>query len=58
MEYKYLTEEEYLVVQECNEYSGDRLSKILNENGAASMTVCPNCRIDDFTHVEGCKLIR
>jgi len=30
------------------------LTKILNENGHASWTGCPHCRVDDFTHVEGC----
>lgn len=22
----------------------------------ASLTVCPRCRVDDFTHIEGCRL--
>ena len=26
----------------------------LNNNGFASKTVCPECHVDDFTHVEGC----
>ena len=33
-----------------------KLAAILNRSGAASLTVCPECRVDDFTHVEGCSL--
>lgn len=32
------------------------VSKFLNSNGYANLTVCPECRVDDFVHVEGCKL--
>ena len=32
------------------------LGTILNNNGAPNLTVCPECHVDDFTHVEGCKL--
>lgn len=24
----------------------------------ANLTVCPECRVDDFTHVEGCRLAK
>lgn len=30
------------------------VAKYLNENGFCDKTVCPECHIDDFTHVEGC----
>lgn len=26
----------------------------LNHNGFPSKTVCPECHVDDFIHVEGC----
>lgn len=26
----------------------------LNYTGYANLTVCPRCRVDDFTHVRGC----
>jgi len=28
----------------------------LNNNGFCNLTVCPECRVDDFTHVEGCSI--
>jgi hypothetical protein len=28
----------------------------LNNNGFCNLTCCPMCHVDDFTHVEGCKL--
>lgn len=31
-----------------------QIAKYLNNNGFASKTVCPECCVDDFTHVEGC----
>lgn len=32
------------------------LHEILNRNACASLTVCPECFVDDFTHVEGCSI--
>lgn len=32
-----------------------QVSRILHENGEANLTICPTCKVDDFTHVEGCK---
>lgn len=32
------------------------LHKYLNANGYCGHTVCPECGIDDFVHVEGCEL--
>ena len=32
------------------------VSKFLNENGYANLTVCPECCVDDFVHTESCKL--
>jgi hypothetical protein len=34
--------------------SNGKLAQILNENGFCNKTVCPECGVDDFTHVEGC----
>ncbi len=36
--------------------SDGRVSEWLNSNGFSNLTVCPHCRVDDFTHVEGCLL--
>ena len=33
-----------------------QLARILNENGGANITCCPECRVDDFVHVEGCSV--
>ena len=34
------------------------VSKAFYDNGyGASPTVCPECHVDDFTHVEGCSFI-
>lgn len=32
------------------------LGAILNRNGKCAWTVCPECQVDDFVHVEGCKI--
>ena len=34
---------------------GDELLNWLNNNGFCNLTVCPECHVDDFVHVEGCK---
>lgn len=33
-----------------------KITEWLNVNGFANMTCCPVCHVDDFTHVEGCRL--
>ncbi len=30
----------------------------LNHNGFANLTCCPYCHVDDFAHVQGCKIGR
>lgn len=30
------------------------IAAYLNSEGFAHKTVCPECRVDDFCHVEGC----
>ena len=30
-------------------------SYALTQKGCPNMTCCPECRIDDFCHIEGCK---
>ena len=39
-----------------DEATNGQLRKALNDGGLCNWTVCPVCRIDDFVHVEGCKL--
>jgi hypothetical protein len=35
---------------------GKKVYKIVQE-GCPNMTVCNECRVDDFTHVEGCTIL-
>lgn len=52
-----LSETDYLVLQAADIYTDGAVAGVLNRNGCANWTVCPMCRVDDFTHVEGCALI-
>lgn len=36
--------------------SNNDLLDWLNSNGFANLTCCPECHVDDFTHVEGCRI--
>jgi len=36
---------------------GEEFYKIV-ENNCPNMTVCYDCRIDDFCHIEGCEIIK
>lgn len=56
MSAEFLSEREYLVLARLNDLSDDRLAEVLGARGGDNLTVCPLCRIDDFTHVEGCEL--
>jgi len=48
---------DYLVLQRLDaSCRKPRLVDALNNGGFANWRVCPACRIDDFTHVEGCPL--
>jgi len=52
-----LSQRDYLFLQELDLQTNGKLAALLNANGCANWTVCPECRVDDFTHVEGCRLI-
>ena len=45
----------YRALQKANE-KDQAINTWLNFAGYANLTVCPECRVDDFVHVEGCKL--
>lgn len=49
--------EAYIFLQTLDEKTNGKLTDALNAHNGASATVCPCCRIDDFVHVEGCKLL-
>ena len=51
-----LTREDYQILDAADNESDGEVARILNENGCANLTVCPECFVDDFTHVEGCSL--
>jgi len=46
-----------LILNLAYEKFGDEFYKIV-EFQCPNLTVCPECRIDDFVHVEGCTLDR
>lgn len=50
-----LNVKDYNILQKLND-KNNILCGILNRNGMANVTVCPICRVDDFIHIEGCKL--
>jgi hypothetical protein len=51
-----LSVEDYTLLEWLNAESADKLYGFLNRIGCCGWTVCPICRIDDFTHFEGCSL--
>jgi len=44
----------YIELQKLDYISNGKLTKILNDNGVPNLTVCPQCKVDDFVHVVGC----
>jgi len=52
-----IAEQLYLMLQDLQEKHPE-LCGWLSDNGYTNLTVCPRCKVDDFVHVEGCKLIR
>jgi hypothetical protein len=48
--------QDYVLLRDLNLSTKGELAVVLNRNGAANLTVCPRCRVDDFVHVEGCQL--
>jgi hypothetical protein len=54
-----LSRDEYRMLATANEAAlvyGVELHRILNFRGNPNWTVCPECRVDDFAHVEGCAM--
>lgn len=50
-----MSEEDYIKLAVSAEID-PALPVILNTHGAAHLTVCPRCGIDDFQHIKGCEL--
>ncbi|MBC8742759.1 hypothetical protein F6X40_40485 [Paraburkholderia sp. UCT31] len=53
-----LSKDDYAELFRADYISAGKIARVLNDNGSANMTVCPVCRMDDFTHVEGCEMLR
>ena len=51
-----LSLDDYKILQEADILMDGLVAKVLNRNGRANWTVCPECCVDDFTHVEGCAI--
>lgn len=54
-----LSRDEYRLLAIANEAGivyGVELHRILNVRGDPNWTVCPDCHVDDFAHVEGCSM--
>lgn len=54
-----LSDDEYRSLAMANEAAtvyGVQLWRILNFRGRANWSVCPECCVDDFAHVEGCTM--
>lgn len=52
-----IEEEVYLVLEEMDIESVGGVSKYLNTI-SPSLTVCPKCHVDNFTHVESCEFYK
>lgn len=52
---KNIKEEIYLALEKLDIETDCEVSRFLNKNGYPNLTCCPNCHVDDFVHVEGCK---
>lgn len=50
------TPDQYLVLQNADVISDGAVGTVLSDLGFPGLSVCPHCRVDDFTHVEGCDL--
>ena len=51
-----LNADDYLVLQLADILADGAVVGVLNKNGCANWTVCPVCHVDDFSHVDGCRL--
>ena len=45
-----------LILNKLNDRFGNALYRIV-EDGCPNLTVCVECRVDDFVHVEGCSIV-
>lgn len=53
-----LSENDFLIMNSSDRTMGANFSTYLNNMGKYSFTICPECGFDNFTHVEGCSIVR
>lgn len=51
-----LNDRDYAILEFLDVMLSGELRRILNRYGAARLTGCPKCLVDDFIHIEGCPL--
>lgn len=51
-----LTPDHYRVLELLDVLTNGYIARLLSENGYACSTGCPGCHVDDFVHVESCKV--
>jgi hypothetical protein len=51
-----LSKEDYKILEQADIATDGKVAGVLNRNGCANWTVCPECRVDDFSHSEDCSL--
>lgn len=53
-----MIKDDYIALALISEEFYPNLGEILNRNGAANLTVCPECGVDDFAHESNCALLK
>lgn len=51
-----MNRDDYITLLLADDKTDGVIGTLLNNNGASSLTVCPECRVDDFAHVETCSI--
>jgi hypothetical protein len=51
-----LSKEDYQILEAADTKSDGAVARVLNENGCADFTICPECGVEDFIHIEECLL--
>lgn len=51
-----MTRDDYITLYMADHNTDGVIGTLLNNNGAFLLTVCPECHVDDFSHVETCSI--
>ena len=57
MSKKLATKKDYMILANLDSISKGSLMRVLNRN-APNLTICPECHVDDFTHLDTCSICR